>query len=126
MKAPTWDAASAHRVEAHRHGDPQKRALVQSLLQAKHVPHDLALPTPLYSLVGVHLLDAATRTRLAPTARLPEGGLTRRGRDVLQVELEDVVESASTEHAPVPSLDQQSRLAPLVLQFELGLLAILR
>ena len=90
------DAASAHRVEAHRHGDPQKRALVQSLLQAKHVPHDLALPTPLYSLVGVHLLDAATRTRLAPTARFPEGTLARRRGHVLQVELQDVVESTTS------------------------------
>ena len=124
MKAPTWDAASAHRVEAHRHRNSKKRALVQSLLQPKHVPHDLALPTPLYSLVGVHLLDAATRTRLAPTARLPEGTLTRRRGHVLQVELQDVVEAASAEHAPISSLDQQSRLAPLVLQFELGFLAI--
>ena len=106
MKAPTWDAASAHRVEAHRHRNSKKRALVQSLLQPKDIPHDLALSAPLDSLVGVHLLDAATRTRLAPTARFPEGTLTRRRGHVLQVELQDVVKPSTTEHASISTLNE--------------------
>ena len=100
------DAASAHRVEAHRHRDPQERALVQALLQAKHISHNFTLAAALHPLVGVHLLDAATRTRLAPTARLPEGTLTRRRGHVLQVELQDVVKPSTTEHASISTLNE--------------------
>ena len=106
MKAPTWDAASAHRVEAHRHRNSKKRALVQSLLQPKDVPHDLALAAPLHPLVGVHLLYPTSSTRLASAARFPEGTLTRRRGHVLQVELQDVVEAPPPKNASVSSLNQ--------------------